>query len=75
MFFIFTLFDLSKLSSANASRCNGSTAGFGYLSGSIPNDGRTAQEITSRHAVIKQANHFALRGDWDAYQELMATIN
>ena len=75
MFLIFTLFNLSKLSSANSSRCNGSTAGFGFLSGSIPNDGRTAQEITSRHAVIKQANHLALRGDWDAYQELIASIN
>ena len=68
------IYQMSRLSSANASRCNGSTSGFGYLSGSLPNDGLTAAEITSRHAVIKEANHCALRGDWDTYQALMATL-
>ena len=65
---------MSRLSSANASRCNGSTSGFGYLSGSLPNDGRTPQQITSRHAQIKEANRLASRGDWDAYQSIMSSL-
>ena len=64
---------MSRLNSANSSRSNGSTAGFGYLSGQLFND-YTPQEVTNRHAVIKQANQLASRGDWDGYQLLMSSI-
>jgi hypothetical protein len=64
---------MSRLNSANASRSNGSTAGFGYLSGRLFND-YTPEQVTNRHAVIKQANHLASRGDWNGYQLLMSTI-
>ena len=64
---------MSKLSSANASRSNGSTAGFGYISGRLYND-YTPQQVTVRHSVIKQANLLASRGDWDGYQLLISTL-
>ena len=65
---------MSRLSSANASRVNGSSTGFGTLSGYLPDDGLTPEKITSRHAIIKEANHLALRGDWEGYQSLIEQL-
>ena len=61
----------TRLGAANASRVNGSTNGFGTLSGYIPkNDNRTSVEIQSTHDLIKRQQLAASRGDWDTYNSI-----
>lgn len=67
---------MSKLSSANASRCNGSTNGFGSLSGSIPSDDlRSVEEIDSTHNTLKLMHKAQRISDWVEYSRLQATLS
>ena len=67
---------MSQLTSANASRCNGSTNGFGSLSGSIPSDDlRSTEEINSTHFTLKLMHKAQRIGDWDEYTRLQSTLS
>ena len=73
---LFILIQLSQLSSAHASRCSGSTAGFGYLSGSIPSgDMRSAEQINDTHNTLKLMAKAQRVGDWELYSQLQATLS
>ena len=72
---LFTPIQMSQLSSANASRCNGSTAGFGYLSGSIPSgDMRSEKQINDVHNTLKLMAKAQRVGDWQLYTQLQSTL-
>ena len=67
---------MSQLTSANASRCNGSTNGFGSLSGSIPSDDlRSTDEINATHFTLKLMHKAQRIGDWDEYSRLQSTLS
>jgi len=75
-FVMFIFKSMSQLSSANASRCNGSTNGFGSLSGSIPSDDlRSTEEINSTHNTIKLMHKAQRVSDWAEYSRLQATLS
>lgn len=66
---------MSQLRAAAGSRSNGSSNGFGTLSGSIPRgDMRTAAQINDTQQLIKQMQRAASRSDWATYNQLQTQL-